>query len=462
MSESIQTTVEPADAPPRPRTAVNVLWLLVEKVLKAVGSVGVGIIIARHLGPGEYGRYGAAIGLATLAKETVMLGFDRMIRRDLAARPRDAEKIIGTSIALALAVAFAVVLGLTAASHRLADDETTRRLMLIVIWMALPQAFFACEIWFESAGQIRTLVWTRNVVWLLALAGRLALVFIDASVTAFAILALAEWVLTYATVCWQLGRVHRSRLRFAFSGYQLRVWFREGWPMLVMAAFNSGADRVMVLLVQNLSPSSAEAGYLNAAARITDIWWSISTIVASVLLPRIVFMQMSDRSRFMKATQTYADASLLGSVVVALLVTVQAPFLVPALFGAAYTPSAIVLIILVWSGPAVFPSVARSQFWVTGGQQVLDMPSVISTAILQLGLAVWLIPRHGAIGAALAMTLARWLGFYGVSALVPPLRRASLAPFHAFRALLAPRRTIVALAAFGSGMLGRHRPAPPA
>ena len=41
------------------------------------------------------------------------------------------------------------------------------------------------------------------------------------------------------------------------------------------------ADRIMVLVVQMLA-DELEAGYLNAALRITEVWWSISTIVGSV------------------------------------------------------------------------------------------------------------------------------------------------------------------------------------
>ena len=46
----------------------NVFWLVAERALKAVGGVGMGVLIARHLGPQDYGRYGAAIGLAAVAE----------------------------------------------------------------------------------------------------------------------------------------------------------------------------------------------------------------------------------------------------------------------------------------------------------------------------------------------------------------------------------------------------------
>jgi O-antigen/teichoic acid export membrane protein len=440
-------------SPPRPRAAKNIFWLITERGLKAAGSVAMGILVARHLGPDHYGCYGAAIGLATLAKDAVMLGFDRMVRRDLTARPQDAGEIIGTSVFLGLILAFAVALGLSALAGRLVGDEETRRLTLIVVWMALPQAFYSCEVWFESTGHVRPLVWTRNAVWVVAMTIRLALVLGGADVYAFAFLALAEWVATYAAVCALIRRVHRGAFHLRPDRTQLEAWFREGWPMVAMVVIGSTADRIMVLVVHNLAATDAEAGYLNAALRITELWWSMATIVAAILLPRIVSLQVSDADRCAQVTQLYANASLLVGTGAALLVTLTAPFLIPWLFGAAYAPSALVLVILVWSGPAIFPAVARAQFWVSRGMLILDLPTVTCIAVIQIALAVLLVPRHGAIGAATAMAVAQWVGFYGLTLCVPPLRRASRVQFEAFAALGSPVATFRALNGFFRSML---------
>jgi PST family polysaccharide transporter len=455
MNKLPSASLAPPLKPPRPKAAHNIFWLITERGLKAVGGVGIAVLIARHLGPGHYGSYGAAIGLATLAKEAVMLGFDRMIRRDLAARPNDAGKIIGTSVALSLAISFVVAFGLSALAGHLVDDEETRRLTLIVVWMAVPSAFYSCEIWFESSGEARPLVWTRNVVWLLFVIGRLVLVLIGSHVTAFATLALVEWAVTYAAVCGLLRKVHRHDIHFAFDPVQFKAWFREGWPAVLMIVIGSTADRIMVLLAHNLSSDNAEAGYLNAAIRIAEIWWSMSTIVAAILLPRIVALQKSDPVYAAKATQLYANTSLLVGVGAAVAMTLTAPWIVPWLFGSAYAPSALVLVILFWSGPAIFPGVARSQLWVIRGQLILDLPTVCCVSICQLSLVRFLVPRYGAVGAALSMTTAQWVGVYGLTLCVPALRRASQTQLHAFRALFSPGVTIRGMYGFVAKMVGK-------
>lgn len=439
--------------PSRPKTAQNIAWLIAERGLKAIGGVCMGVLLARHLGPEHYGAYGAAIGLATLAKDGVMLGFDRMIRRDLASRPNEAGRIIGSSVTLGAVLGLTVALVLSALAGIVVDDEETRRLTLVVVWMALPQALFSCEIWFESTGQARPLVWARNAVWLTAFACRLILISRDAHVLAFAITALVEWAVTYLAVVWILDRTQDRHIRYSLDRAQIAGWFREGWPAVLIVVLASTADRIMVVAVKNLAPSTTEAGYLNAALRITEIWWSIASIVGAVLLPRIVTHQQSSAERADQTAQLYANTSLLVSVAAAIAVTVVAPFAVPLLFGPAYAPAAIVLAVLFWSGPAVFSAIARSQRWVAQGKLILDLPTVSAITVLQLGLTLVLVPRYGAIGAAAAMTGAQWFGFYGVTLCVPILRRASTTQLRAFRALVAPAETLRAARSFAAGII---------
>jgi O-antigen/teichoic acid export membrane protein len=126
---------------------------------------------------------------------------------------------------------------------------------------------------------------------------------------------------------------------------------------------------------------------------------------------------------------------------------------VPWVFGAAYAPSAVVLVILFWSGPAIYPSVARSQIFVSRGQAYLDLPSVACIALLQITLAVSLVPRFGAIGAAVGITSAQLLGFYGMTLVLPRLRRASHSQLAAFAALRAPLETFRGLSGFVGAMI---------
>ncbi len=428
---------------PRPSPGNSIVWLIGERSLKAVGGVGIGIAIARLLGPDDYGRYGAAIGLATLAKELVMLGIDRLIRRDLARHPEKTGALVGTSVTVAMGVAFFVAFMLSALALTTIADPLTRRLTLVVVWMALPQAFFSAELWFESTCNTRPLVWARNLVWGASIIARGCMVWRGNSVFSFAVFALVEWAVTYAVV-WTLFKKLSHPIQLSFSREQAAGWAREGWPALVMVVIGATADRIMVVLVQHLA-TSQEAGYLNAALRITEIWWSLSAIVASILLPRLVTILRDHEEDFPAASQTYADLSFLIGLAAALGVSLLAPVLIPLLFGPVYAPSALVLVILFWAGPAIYPGVARSQLFVLHRRLHFDLPMVLSIATSLLALVFLLVPRYGAIGAAVAMCASQWIGIYGVALLFPSLRLASHSQWRAFSAPLRLPRVLAGI-----------------
>jgi O-antigen/teichoic acid export membrane protein len=435
--------------------ANSIFWLVAERVLKAVGGIAVAVIIARHLGPENFGRYGAAIGLATLAKELVMLGLDRLIRRDLARSPEKTGSLIGTSVALASGTAFLVAVSLSAAALLTIDDPLTRRMTLIVVWMALPQAFFSAELWFESSCDTRPMVWGRNVVWFASVAARLVMVWRGSTVLGFAIFALTEWAATYGVV-WLLFRERSGHVPLSFSRERLGAWTREGWPAFVMVLVGATANRIMVVVVQHLSTNEA-AGYLSAALRVTEVWWSFSAIFASILLPRLVTVRRHNLARFQTANQTYADLSFLVGLVAALGITLLAPLLVPLLFGAAYVPTTPVLVILFWSGPAIYPGVARTQLFVLRGRLHYDLVVVSAIALTSIGLVFFLVPRWGATGAAIAMCASQWIGIYLVPLLLPSLRRLSHPQWKAFGAPFRLRKIFLDLPA-----LVQADPTPPA
>jgi O-antigen/teichoic acid export membrane protein len=460
MNSAIQT-VSPTTAVSRPRLVVqaspanSIFWLVMERALKAVGGMAVAVVIARHLGPENFGRYGAAIGLATLAKELVMLGIDRLIRRDLARNPEKAGSLVGTSVALASGAAFLVAAGLSAAALWTIEDPLTRRMTLIVVWMALPQAFFSAELWFESTCDTRPMVWGRNLVWFTSVAARLIMAWRGSTALGFATFALVEWAATYGVV-WFLFRQRSGRIPLSFSRERLGDWAREGWPAFVMVLVGATANRIMVVVVQHLATNEA-AGYLSAALRVTEVWWSFSAIFASILLPRLVTIRRHNLARFQTASQTYADLSFLVGLVAALGITLLAPLLVPLLFGSAYVPTTPVLVILFWSGPAIYPGVARTQLFVLRGRLRYDLIVVSAIALTSVCLVLFLVPHWGAIGAAIAMCASQWIGIYLVPLLLPQLRRTSLPQWKAFSAPFRVRRVIAEIPA-----LIQADPTPPA
>lgn len=89
-------------------------------------------------------------------------------------------------------------------------------------------------------------------------------------------------------------------------------------------------------------------------------------------------------------------------LLVAIPVSLLAPFLVNYLYGESYVKSAHILVIYIWTQFGSNLGVARSSFLLLEGKQMLALYLSATGAFLNIILNLLFIPKYGAIGAALA------------------------------------------------------------
>ncbi len=427
------TPARPARAPRKQGPFVgSIVWLTFEKILRSLGSVSVGLLVARFLGPDDYGRLGVALGLASVGREVVSLALERIIRRDLAANTDPAGVIFGTYLYTAFVVSLLTIGGLSLFAIGTIADAPTSALTLLLVWMTLPQILTAADWWFESHCQARPMVIARNIIWLAGMALKVAFVLAGAGVFMFALLALAEWTLS-ALVVWRAFRARQAdSFRLVWRGSLLARWMRENWSVLFVVVISVLGERLLAYITQHAAGNES-AGHFGAAQRLIEAWWALFIMLSGVILPRMTLLQNQGRDRFQKFTQTYFDLSFGLALVAALAGTAVAQFFVPLLLGESYRGAVPVIIAMLWAAPAGFVFLARVQYSTAIRKITLDFPSSIVNACATLALSIWWAPRHGAAGVAWAATCALWLGVYGVPLVWPRLRKVHP---HQWRALL--------------------------
>jgi O-antigen/teichoic acid export membrane protein len=156
-----------------------------------------------------------------------------------------------------------------------------------------------------------------------------------------------------------------------------------------------------------LLSTSSEVGYFGAAERFATIGLSLVGPAGQVFIPTISRqLAQGDRSGA-RTTTTRGAAFLLGYALLALCsALVLSPLLLPMILGAAFAPSARVLQRLAW----IFPFVAINQFvgFYVFVPRKKDRSLAIAGAtagLVNLTAALYLAPRHGAMGMASARVI---------------------------------------------------------
>lgn len=379
----------------------SLCWLFADRLMRLVATVPVALLVARSLGPDDFGRLGVALGLSGIGIFMTQLGLDRVLRRDIAECPADAGRLVGTAAVLALGAAMLAVAAISTYAIEVIADPAARRVVLILAWGAVPQVLAPAEAWFQSAEHPRKAVIVRTAVVVLAAVLRVVGCVQGWPVMTFALVTLVEWTVTAAAIALLFLSHRQAPTGLGFSGAVAGRWIREVWPMFLMLIVGASLERFDLLVLQRLAPPP-ETGYFAAAQRMSELWWSLSVTAAVAALPWLSRQRAGARPRFLGAMQKYFDVSMAATLAVAIGVTLVAPFVLPALLGAEYAASVPVLIALCWAAPAVYAEVARSQYLLLERKVHIDVAFNLTHAAVGTALCVWSVPKWGASGAATA------------------------------------------------------------
>jgi PST family polysaccharide transporter len=424
----------PAAGGPVRRVAVSFAWLLADRGMRLIGGFAIGLWLARYLGPSDFGLLSAATAATWIGVVATQMGLDGLVQRELVQHPDNTGRILGTVTILASATAVVAWGGIAVLAWATANDPVLRTLLLWLGLLAVPQALSAWEYLFQARSDLRPVVVGQNICFVLCLAARAWAIHLRAPVTVFAVIAVLERLTGALVVIFWAQRRHDCG-RLSFDPGLARAMIREAWPVWVSALLVTLYQKIDLILIARWK-DEAQAGIYAAAMRIVDLWWSISTIAATAVLPDLM-RSSRDSANYPVVLQRYLDLSATLAMAAAAAMTVVAHMLVRLLFGEAYASAAGILIIQFWAGVFVFLSVARARHLVAIKRRGVELWFSVLGVVLNLGLNTLLIPRYGAWGAA-------WSGFatQGAVALIFPWFFADTRPIAAREclALAAPVR----------------------
>jgi polysaccharide transporter, PST family len=378
----------------------SVSWLASEKLLRLVLAFVVGVWVARHLGPHEYGRLSLALSWVGLLGSIAWFGVGDAITRELVRQRADEGRLLGSALLLrgvGTLLALAAIGGVVTAGVVPAGIVP---LVLLLAWM-LPAGELTggLWLWFQSHLRMAPAVMARNAALLAGALARLGVIAAGGGVMAMAGTFVAEAVLG------ALGLV----LAYRLSGQHFGHWrfdlrhaagvFGTGWPILLSAVVVTLNSRVDQLLLGALA-GPTEVGLYAAAARFSEIWWLVPVLVMQSVAPRYLF---APALRPVRVTRNVAWL-IVGLAALALppclLLGGGAQWITAPLLGTAYRGTEAVLAVHVWIAFFVFIDTAQNQWLLAQGRQALLVHKALGTVLVNAALGWWLIPQWGAVGAA--------------------------------------------------------------
>jgi O-antigen/teichoic acid export membrane protein len=417
-------------------TAQSAGWLLLDRAVRLGGGLLVSLLVARLLGPADFGLFSYALTIALFATTMAALGGDGILVRELVHTRDTPAATLGSAAALRLGAGFLGlgVAGFAAALLRPADSSLLG--LTLILGLAAPLgASQVIDLWFQARQQPRNAVLARIGAFSIAAAWRIGLVLHDAPLGAFAWATSGEALLGAIAALVVYRHAGGQLSTWRISAVQVRLLLRDGLPLLVASLLVTLYLRVDQLMIGWLL-GDAPLGLYSAAVRLAEPWVLLPTTLLSAALPGLVALREGDPAAFeQRISRLYAAITAYGYII-GLLATLLAGTLAPLLLGSAFAEAVPSVIILTWAGLFAALGSARGVYLVAMGWTNLHTPTVALGALANLLLNLWLIPQYGLAGAAFASLIAYWFAAHGACFLFPQLRPTGAA---LSRALLRPK-----------------------
>lgn len=385
------------------KEAANSFWLAADSIFRMLIGLIIGIWVARYLGPANFGELSYAIALVGMFGVIAGLGIDNNIVRDLVKEPDSKREILGTaSILKFIGSVVAIVLGLNIATLLLSTRTQTLSLVVILSAGILFLFMETITLWFQSKTQSKHIVIAKNIVYLVGALIRIGLIINGASVVFFGYAVLIEAIciaLALLYVYFRFENLYPTSWTVNWS--RAKVMLREGWPLLLSSVSSMLYLRLDMFMLGGISGDEA-VGIYGAATRLSEGWYFIPMAIVSSLQPRLVNAREQGLSYFhAQMLRLYILMSAL-SIFISILMIIFSSSLVDLLYGDHYMEAASVLAVHACASIAVFLGVASSQYLIIENLQKISLYRTTLGLICNGLLNMLLIPKLGAVGAAIA------------------------------------------------------------
>ena len=399
----------------------NAGWIMGEQVIRMLAGMFVGIWIARHLGPSDYGLLNYSQALTGLLAVVAALGFNRMVVRELVehqGKP-DRQAAIVTTV-FAFRFTSAVILYLSAISLSGLTQNDHHTLVVTLVGISIVASPFDCvDHYFQSQSRSRIAALARSSAFFLTTGVKLAMLMADAGLQAFAAAIALEYAMNAVSLFWayqRYGLTIRAR-----PEWRLGLGFlRETWPDIFAAFSVLFFMRSGQLMLESMR-GAGDVGIYAAATRLSEAWNFIPVSLAASAFPKIVQSRSNTALYYAQISRLMIALGAIAYLA-GISATLLSEPLVMMLYGKSYGAAAPVLSIHIWCGLLVGFGTVSGSWLLAERKLMLSLQRSLLGLVVSIALNLILIPPFGPIGAAWSTLIAMTSAYYLFDLVQPSTR----------------------------------------
>lgn len=381
----------------------NTSWLMSERILKMFVGLFVGVLVARSLGPEQYGQLSYAISMLLLFTMITHLGLDGMAVRDQVSRPKDKNSILGTVFIMKFMASFLATGAMILFAWLTSDHLSTQFWLLVMFSITIlwsPKVVF--EFYNEASIKGKYTANSRSLALVVSGFFKLFLVLQGATLLWYGVATVLESVVLLLALAFCFRIYSKQKWNdWYFDSCQAKQMLSGGWMVMIGTIFATTyrkIDQAMLMWLKD----SAEVGIYAVSVTLSEVWHFVPMAIVASAYPVLIKIKNKDESEYRARLQNIFDILAVFSILLAIGTTIVAYPLITFLYGIEFIDSAPILIIHIWSCVFVFARALFSRWIHIERVFFFSLITQGMGALVNVLLNFWLIPEYGGKGAAIA------------------------------------------------------------
>lgn len=419
----------------------NLLWAVTGKVVTLLGSLLVGIFVARYLGPEQYGLMSYVTSYVALFQVFASFGLDNIeIREEAKCKgtgeygrtpSKEANAILGTAFGLKLIFAAITMVLVIATAWIFEADTFTKWMITLYSLSMIMQTFNVVRNYFTSIVWNEYIVKTEISRTIIGAAIKVVLLLIHAPLVWFIAATLFDTVLIAGGYLLSYRKKIASPSLWTFDYRTAKYLIKESFPLLLSGAAVVIYQRIDQVMIGNMIDKEA-IGYYSVANSFISLLGFVPAVLSQTMTPFLVQLLAKDTETYKQKAQLFMNVTTWLIIFLCVAVCLCSYPLIRFTYGMQYIAAVPILQI------AVFREIFYSHALVTGVlivtegiQKNVAIRNIIGCVIC-IVLNAFFIPLFGIIGAAIVSIIASMCVGYIAHLIIPQYRHIFLMQCRSF------------------------------
>jgi O-antigen/teichoic acid export membrane protein len=390
----------------------NTSWLLFERILRIVVSLFIGVWVTRYLGPSDFGLFSYVQSFVMLFAAIASLGLNSILVREFVNHDKNTESLITTSYILKVLGSCILLILLSVFTFFGSSESETNKYIYIVGFGVFFQSFNVIDSYFQSKVKSKYIVYANIFSLILSSIAKITLILIEAPLVYFVYIVLFDSItVACGYVYFAIKKGNFKFIKLKFNLKLAKLLLKDSWPLMLsgmVVSFYMRIDQIMIKQMLGNVPNGEYA----AAVRLSESVYFIPMIIGSSLFPAIINAKKISNKLYYDRFQNLYDIMVWMAIFIALPLSFFSEEIISFFYKGAYSNSAGVLEIHVWTGVFVFLGVAYSKYLVSENFTLKSLYKTLLGAAVNVVVNYFLIPIYGIKGAAIATFVSQFTANY--------------------------------------------------